>query len=153
MSKVTFDRYTSIGMDRINDIEKRLNVNFPQFYKDLVHQYNRGIFCKYTCFEKFNCEFGVDRFLSFDSDDFDFIETYNSPDFDHYLQGIVLFAMTIDGSFIGFDYRKSSNNPSIVLRLKDDEYIDDKDVAHLADNFESFLDMLLPEPEPDDFEW
>ena len=142
MLKVFFDRYTSISPETISIVERELNIWFPEAFRDMIQKYNGGRFNEYICFKEFNEDFAMDRLLNFDKEAFDYIVAYNQPCFDHYIKDIIFFATTTDGSFIGFDYRFSSDKPSIILRLKDDEYLADNEVSIIASSFLEFLNML-----------
>ena len=64
MSKVVFDRYTSISPETVMIVERKLDIRFPEIFRDMIQNYNGGRFNKYICFEKFNEEFAMDRFLN-----------------------------------------------------------------------------------------
>lgn len=143
MSKVVFDRYTSTSMDRINEVEKILNVKFPQDYKILVKQYNNGRFRQYNNIPFHDDRIEVDRFISYDNEEN--MLYFNNKAFSYHIDGIIYFAETSAGDFIGFDYRKNRVSPSIVIVLTDYAEYSNKEPVFLAQNFEEYLDILLPE--------
>lgn len=60
---------------------------------------------------------------------------------------IIAFGIAANGDYICFDYRKSDENPSVILMYQDDFYEDENgdtkmSISHIADNFESFLEIL-----------
>ena len=143
MSKVVFDRYTSTSMSKINEVENILNIKFPQDYKILVKQYNNGRFRQYNNIPFQDDRIEVDRFISYDNEE-DMLY-FNNKKFSYHIDGIIYFAETSAGDFIGFDYRSNRLSPSIVIVLTDYAGYSDREPIFLAQDFGMFLDMLLPE--------
>lgn len=76
------------------------------------------------------------------------IYTYSKINDDYsYGKDIIAFGGCANGDYVCFDYRKSKENPSIVVMYHDDFYKNQNGemrmvVNCVADNFDNFLEML-----------
>lgn len=127
-------------------------VTFPLVYLDLLSKHN-GLQFVENKFEYLSlnnepeeAEFGFCGFGGWPVNDgidkFQDHDVYGHP-------AIIVFGLSGSGNYICFDYRQdpSIDNPSIVL-MYHDQYMKDESgqpkmaIAKIADNFESFIDML-----------
>jgi hypothetical protein len=143
MSKVVFDRYTSITSEQVDIVERKLNVHFPVTFRDMIQRYNGGRFNKRNCFNLFDTVFEVDSFMNFDLSFQDNVLYYNTSLYNYHIDGVVYFANTIEDHFIGLDYRTDIDNPSIVMMMGDNAYTKNNELALIADTFDAFIDMLI----------
>ena len=156
MIKTVFDRYAELTKNEICNAEKILNVKFPALFKYMIQRYSGGRFKEnnYIQFED-NLDIEVYEFLEFDLDKVDNFIYWNSEEFDGYIDGIVYFARTTTDGWIAFDYRENLDTPSIVTTFHDEiQYLEDE-LVFLAKDFNTFMNMLTPNPEPydDDYRW
>lgn len=140
-----------VSNSRIKYLEDTIGIKFPKTFTEVIKNCDRGYPKKdeFRYFDSFlNRSFlcGVGSFLGLEDSQYDdFLKNYlNPPEF--FPKDIIGFAITGNGDFICFDYRKGKDNPDPPIVYWNHEADIGKDVSFIANNFDDFLGMLK-EPE------
>ena len=122
----------------IQAVEKYASIILPDLYKALMLQHNGG-YTKSLSVEYQNeagiATYGFEMMMPLVSSNdcvgiLEYLKDEILP------KGLIPFSDDGGGNFLCFDYRKSDQNPSIVL------WIHDESIHFIAHNFDDFLKML-----------
>jgi hypothetical protein len=143
----------TVSVDLITEFEERMCVRLPEKYKTIISSYNwLRLKCDGFIVLDENGEI-LERDVSFYGYEVEYfpgsgtivdVQSVNEflPD------NIVIFGYSVNGDFIGFDYREenSADDPPVCSIFHD---VFEKDtvetrmkIARISDNFERFLDIL-----------
>lgn len=151
-----WDSYYGAGdLLKIANFEQKTEYSFPESYKKIVSEYNGAFIEDKDAFKFFSnlineeVVFGVGLFLPYGETE-NTSETIelgweDKPD-GFPVSGLLIFSALGNGDQLCFDYRSnpSTSNPPIVI-WHHEGGSSTESISLVADNFESFLDLLFEE--------
>lgn len=142
-----------VDIELIRAFEKEMNISFPNSYVGLIRNHDY-LFPVENCFN-FTYEGQNDNrdiyFSGYKNRGYNpsniFDSEINECNRNVFVNKIVEFGYCANGDFICFLYKDINKDPEIILMFHDLFYDDavsenDRVIVFIADNFESFIDML-----------